>query len=298
MMKYSSVPNHPEDLITQIEVIRSGFFQKAIRKVKEASPYAESARQLLNRLQCVKSPHDLINNDDIRTDLITAAGFSDKAITYFSHSELNKALLDIVNVIVNRAGADWRAEVVYRFLLTRGDSLGSTMRNVLGDDVKIRFAYSVLSVLEENSIGHEVTYNDNGIRIEMIIWRNRTMLFDNTPKIIGKNIDVILLRQAIINMDINELIERKESYLVCGELKGGFDPTEADEHWKTAYGALCRIRDKLGVFGPKLFFAGTAIENSVANEIYSQLESGFLSHAANLTNDSQLKELTSWLVLI
>jgi len=93
-----------------------------------------------------------------------------------------------------------------------------------------------------------------------------------------------------------ELLADKSKYLACGELKGGIDPAGADEHWKTANSALSRIRSAFGRNAPALFFVGAAIEASMAKEIFKQLKSGKLSHAANLHEDEQVNDLVDWLL--
>ena len=84
-----------------------------------------------------------------------------------------------------------------------------------------------------------------------------------------------------------------------GELKGGIDPAGADEHWKTGNTALNRIRTSFAAAGyPRMMtsFVGAAIERSMAEEIYNQLESGTLTNATNLTNNYQLIEYCNWLI--
>jgi Restriction endonuclease BsobI len=43
-------------------------------------------------------------------------------------------------------------------------------------------------------------------------------------------------------------------------------------------------------------FIGTAIEKRMAEEIWSDLESGKLTNAANMTNDTQLDSMCHWLI--
>ena len=71
-----------------------------------------------------------------------------------------------------------------------------------------------------------------------------------------------------------------------------------DEHWKTANSALERIRKGFGKRKkrPQTFFIGAAIENSMASEIFKQIQSGSLDNAANLTNDDQLTSICEWIV--
>jgi len=278
-------------------VTQSGFLQQALRKTKEASPYVERAKQLLNKLQLVHEPPELIRIGEIRDDLVTAAGFSDKATNYFFSSELENALLEVLQEIERKAGPDWRTEIIYRFLLTRGDTLGGVMRNIMGAEAKAKFAEAILKALISKDISPDIICSRTNIdKVQQISWPERILLFDKKPKLIGKNVDVILLHQAESHMSVTALLDRKDNYLVCGEVKGGIDPAGADEHWKTAYGALARIREKFQRGQPKLFFVGAAIENSMADEIFSQLQSGLLNHAANLNVSQQVSDLAAWLV--
>jgi hypothetical protein len=293
------------DLVTPIDVTRSGFLQQALRKTKEASPYVDQAKKLLSKLQRARAPQELVGFPEIRSDLVTAAGFSDKAAGYFTPSQLEKALLEVLKEIEQKAGAEWRAEIAYRFLLTRGDTLGGVMRNIMGAEAKVKFVEAVLAALRGSGVEPTVSRSEAG-KVQQVSWPRRVMLFDKTPKIIGKNIDAILLRQQdyapalLANsgsyVPAANLLGNKGSYLACGEVKGGIDPAGADEHWKTASGALSRIREKFQGKPPKLFFLGAAIESSMATEIFGSLQSGALNHAANLNKPQQLSDLASWLV--
>jgi type II restriction enzyme len=282
-------------LVTPIDITQSGFLQQALRKTREASPYVDRAKRLLDKLQVAHAPQELLGFPEIRDDLITAAGFSDKATSYFSTSELEEALLKVLREIEHRAGPDWRAEITYRFLLTRGDTLGGVMRNIMGAEAKTKFAESILAALRDKGVTPSVSRTEAG-KVQQVSWPGRVLLFDKTPKIIGKNIDAILLRQQRVERTLLVNMESWESYLACGEVKGGIDPAGADEHWKTASGALSRIREKFHGKPPQLFFVGAAIESSMAEEIFSQLQSGGLNHAANLNVPQQLSDLASWLV--
>ncbi|KAF5029368.1 Type-2 restriction enzyme BsoBI [anaerobic digester metagenome] len=94
------------------------------------------------------------------------------------------------------------------------------------------------------------------------------------------------------------IIHDHTKYIALGELKGGIDPAGADEHWKTANSALNRIRTSFSKekLTPQTFFIGAAIENSMASEIFKQLQTGSMTNAANLTNDEQLTEICNWVV--
>ncbi len=295
-MAPQNVRSH-SDLVTPPDAIRRGFLKQALRKTEEADRFVSKARQLRNTLRQCENLHDLEGIEEIRDDLVTAAGFSDKATNYFDTQQLSEALSDVLARIADEADDDWRAEIVYRYLLTRGDSLGGSMRNITGSAAKDAFAQAVLTELDNQRIIPNIkTSRGNNSKVQGIAWSERLLLFDKTPKILGKNYDVILIKRPPRSGDESDWLTKKDKYIAFGEIKGGIDPAGADEHWKTANGALGRIRQEFRSRIPSLFFVGAAIEESMAREIFSQLQSGDLTHAANLTSSNQVADLASWLV--
>ncbi len=286
-----------KDLITPRSNTRAGFLAQALRKTQEASPYIQKAKELLARSERAKTLNQLVKDPEIQDELAAAAGFSEKAVSHFSSQQLEEAVLRVIQDIRREAGKDWKAELVYRFLLTKGDSLGGAMRNIMGEVAKSQFSDIVISSLKEQGIKSsvEITDKQRG-KIRSINWNSRILLFDVKPPIIGKNIDIILLNNAGGNNNTLDLLGKPKNYLVCGELKGGIDPAGADEHWKTARTALDRISEKIEGKRLKLFFAGAAIEASMASEIWRRLKSAKLSYAANLTVPEQVGDLVLWLL--
>jgi type II restriction enzyme len=285
-----------DNLVTSHDATRSGFLEQVLRKTEKAAPYVAQAHHLLDKLNEAEVPSDLIGLDDIRDKLITAAGFSDKAAGYFSSDELEDSLLTVLEAIRVEGGEKWREEILYRFLLTRGDSLGGAMRNITGAIAQVKFTQAILTALKAKAIKPQIKTSSNNLdKVQQIVWPDRVCFFDKTPTLIGKNIDAILLSGGDTS---NDALSERGNYLACGELKGGIDPAGADEHWKTAGSALQRIRQSFPKNPPKLFFAGAAIEESMAEEIFAQLKSGQLAHAANLTVPEQLSDLAAWLVAL
>ncbi len=231
--------------------------------------------------------------------LATAMGFSDKAQSYFSDTELRDLITPVLELISKNSGSNFRTEILYRFLLTRGDTLGGEMRNLTGESGPIKFIAAVARELKGHKIESAFFYGKSGKKkIKGIAWDQRALFFDYKPKFIDKNVDVILLKNPAAPDVRPEHLENKTLYLACGELKGGIDPAGADEHWKTAGSALERIRNRFGHRCPKLFFAASAIESAMAKEIFAQLKSEKLTHAANLTVEKQLKDLATWLIAL
>jgi len=60
----------------------------------------------------------------LRNALLTAAGLSDKALTHLTAGDKDKALKEFIDNFLKPAGLSFIDELVYRFLLTRGDTLG------------------------------------------------------------------------------------------------------------------------------------------------------------------------------
>lgn len=283
------------DLQTKHRAICDGFLAQALQKTKKAEPFVEEAIVFYKALKKVKSIEELLSSPKFRDDLASACGFSDKAQSQLTEAELNGAIKKVLTRIHKEAGLEFRENILYRYLLTKGDTLGGSMRNLTGASAGTKLTEKIIERLSGGKKKIEVLKSKSG-KIQRVIWNGRTLLFDVKPHLIGKNIDVILINRGDVSTPEEELLADKSKYIACGELKGGIDPAGADEHWKTANSALGRIRAAFGRSAPALFFVGAAIEASMAKEIFKQLKVGKLTHAANLNEDEQVNDLVDWLL--
>ena len=272
----------------------AGFLEQATAKTIKASPYVQEAVEFWKALQSVSCVEDLVKMRPLRVQLLAAAGFSDKAQNYFTETELTKALETTINN--GKAVSDFRIDVFARFLLTRGDSLGGKMRNVTGAEAGKRLSGVIVAALEKLGKRFDIAKSKTG-KVQQIFWDGRRIVFDVKSPLVGKNIDVILLKSSSPALDKTAMLKLQELHLSLGELKGGIDPAGSDEHWKTAGTTLARIRAAFNPC-PPLFFVGAAIETAMAEEIFRDLKSGRLAYAANLTDNGQLCDLADWLVQI
>ncbi len=301
-----------EDLITNYQATRSGFVALALEKNRRATPFVEQARTLKLLASEANNPTDLINILDIQPALLTAAGISDKAIKYLEHQDKIDAIQGLIKNFLEPAGTNFVEELVFRFLLTRGDTLGGSMRNAGGILAQRKLIRTLISILRISGKSyrwlHSVTNqwgqmleNDSDIELYLkgLSWQcgseQRTLMFNRKVAIVGNNIDLCLL-----NCSPEELTQKEQlppSYIALGELKGGIDPAGADEHWKTARTALQRITIAFSKIElkPHTFFIGAAIEKNMAREIWHQLEAGVLENAANLTHDQQMVSIARWI---
>ncbi|MBM4141040.1 MAG: restriction endonuclease [Nitrospira sp.] len=296
------------DLVTTYEEIRAGFVSLALEKNRRATPFVEQARSLKAAASQAKTPADLLDIESIQPALLTASGVSDKAINYLLSQDKMEAIQGLIAKYLEPAGAAFVEELVFRFLLTRGDTLGGSMRNIGGVMGERKLTRATLANLALAGIPYQWLHSDSKewiigkaedadieLYLTALCWsfkgRDRTMIYNRTVPFIGKNIDLCLL--DCNSQELKTAFTTPARYVALGELKGGIDPAGADEHWKTARTSLTRIRKAFtdnGLF-PYIFFVGAAIENSMAEEIWHQLEDGTLSNAANLTNADQVASL-------
>lgn len=300
------------DLVTTYEEVRAGFVALALEKNRRATPFVEQARSLKTAASQAKNPADLLNIQSIQPALLTASGVSDKAMNYLESQDKIEAIKKLIEKYLEPAGSAFVEELVFRFLLTRGDTLGGSMRNIGGVMGERKLTRATLSNLALGGIAYQWLHADSKewivgkkddadveLYLNGLSWsnkgKNRTMIYNRRVPFIGKNIDLCLLNCS--PEGINTAFNNPSRYIALGELKGGIDPAGADEHWKTANSSLSRIRKAFSKykFSPNIFFIGAAIENSMAEEIWGQLKVGTLNNAANLTNVDQVASLCGWL---
>lgn len=312
----SKIIENTSDLITSREKTRAGFISLALEKNYLAVPYIEEAKALKAIAKKVKKPMDLLEIEDLRAGLLTASGLSDKSLNYLTNDDKILAIKGLIEKFLEPAGESFVDELVYRYLLTKGDSLGGKIRNLAGVLGERKFLRSLLSVFNLAGLDYKWRDSDTGTwlarptddtgierRLKGLCWskgnKQRLMIMNNVIPTVRKNVDLSILQGTIEDLKRGKksIIHNAQNYIALGELKGGMDPAGADEHWKTANSALERIRKsfrKLRLH-PQTFFIGAAIENSMASEIFKQLQNGKMNNAANLTNDEQLTAICEWI---
>ena len=262
----------------------------------------------------VNHPNELLEIEGIRVALLTAAGFSEKATKQTEEKDHIVAIQNFIEKFLEPAGTHFVEELVYRFLLTRGDSLGGSMRNIAGKLAERKVNRAIISALTLTETTYQWlntasntwidgTRDDADIELSLkeLSWKRnketRTLIYNRTIPLVGKNIDMCLLDCPPDEMK-TATYKIPERFIAFGELKGGIDPAGADEHWKTAQTALTRIKIAFANenLSPDIFFLGAVIADSMSQEIWDQLEKGTLKNAANLTNPDQVASLANWLV--
>lgn len=235
-----------EDLITPYEQTRAGFIALALEKNRRATPFIEEARALKAIASVCKEPIELLGFDEIRSSILTASGISDKASNYLTEDNKNEAIKGLIKEFLEPAGKYFIDELVYRFLLTRGDSLGGRMRNlggILGEHKFSRALISTLSVEGRNYCWlhakskkwFQATSNEPDIELYLrgISWKyrgtDRTLLYNLTVPFVKKNVDLCLFNKKKEQFDSTKKSchYSASAYIALGELKGGIDPAGA-----------------------------------------------------------------------
>ena len=314
MSIYNIFITSAESLVTTHEETRAGFLSIALEKNRVGDPFVKNALAFKAMAAHTCRAEDLLNLPEVRPFLITAAGLSDKSLSYLDEDDQTMAIKELIDKFLKPSGEAYIDEATFRYLLIKGDAVGGAMRNkigVLGQERFIRAIYSSMSVrgmvcdcVSTNSkYWREIDGNDarTETNVKALHWRNtrgeRILVFNSKIPTVNKNVDICLFSSGIADYD--GIVRHDERAIMFGELKGGIDPAGADEHWKTGNSALNRIREsftKAGYPKIKTSFIGAAIQHSMAEEIYKQLEDGTLSNASNLTNNNQLIEYCNWLI--
>lgn len=302
-----------EDLVTTYEATRAGFVMLALEKNQRATPFVAEARALQEAASAARTPADLLTMNNIRAGLLTAAGLSDKSLGHLQPADMEEALKNLIKNFLEPAGVKFVEELVFRFLLTRGDTLRAALRNIAGAIAQRKIARAIASTLTIAGIPYRwqdtrsntwSPMSDERTELETPLrgmdWDNergrRTLICNLKVPFIGNNIDMCLFDGGPDNLGDTKY-GSPASYIALGELKGGIDPAGADEHWKTARTALERIRKAFRKAGRAVaaFFVAAAVENNMAKEIWADLKKGTLANAANLTNDKQVTSICRWL---
>ncbi len=272
------------DLVTDPATRAQGFENQAAKKAEMMKLYIDKGLKSITELQTSNKDFSLMSKN-LQDFFIAAAGLSRKSVQHLDQITIEKIIDDILPM--NKLSDEKSiTEILYRFLLTSGDSLGGEMRNIVGDLGQTKLIDIIETYSIDKKIKYELKYSKSN-KVSEFDWANQRIMFNKKPKFIGKSIDIVVLKK-------NGNIENPRDFLACGELKSGIDPAGADEHWKTAKSALARIRDnfmKQKIKPPCLIFIGAAIEDAMAVEAIEMLDSGELDMAANLYKDDQLVEM-------
>lgn len=250
-----------KDLETPYEAIRAGFVALALERNRRATPFVAQARALKAAASKAKIATDLLKIKEIGAALLTAAGVSDKAANHLQASDKREAVTGLIKNFLEPAGASFVEELVFRFLLTRGDTLGGSMRNIGGFMAQKKLTRSIIAHLNlagkscqwlhsNTKVWEDLPEDDADVELHLrgLTWtvkkHPRTLIYNRVVPIVRNNIDLCLFNRSPADLT-RDVLNNPAAYIALGELKGGIDPAGADEHWKTARTALTESARRL-----------------------------------------------------
>ncbi len=223
-----------KDLVTTYEATRAGFVALALEKNRRATPHVAEARALQEAASQASTPKELLTITGIKMGLLTAAGLSDKALAHLNEEDKKEAVKNLIENFLEPAGERFVEELVFRFLLVHGDTLGGSMRNIGGALAQRKLTRAILSTLNIGGIKYhwqhaktrkwiDMTGDDSEIELSLrgIYWKNnnqsRTLLYNLTVPIVKKNVDICLFNRSYSEIKRSNY-ELPEYYIATGIL--------------------------------------------------------------------------------
>lgn len=232
MISYHEHLSSCDDLVTTYAATRAGFVALALEKNRRAAPYVAEARALQKAASAAATPADLATLTGIESGLLTAAGLSDKALRHLLPQNKTEAINGLIRNFLEPAGDKFVEELVFRFLLTRGDALGGSMRNVGGVLAQRKLTRAIISSLTIAGINYrwqhtksrkwlEMTEDDSEIEWSLrgLSWyngdKNRTLIYNLTVPLVGNNVDICLFSLSPREVRTSEC-KIAETYIALG----------------------------------------------------------------------------------
>ena len=128
-------------------------------------------------VQNTHTPEELLTIPTIRHFMLTASGLSEKSKQYLKDDEQNIAIEELIEKFLKPAGNNYIDEVIYRYLIIKGDAVGGTMRNKIGALGQEKLIRSILSCMNVRGINYAWLGNDN-----TSLWKNNTINDSNIEK--------------------------------------------------------------------------------------------------------------------
>lgn len=235
--RFNCFVTEPKDLVTTHEQIRAGFLSIALEKNVIGDPYVKNALAFKAMVANTQGPDDFLKISSIRSFLLTASGLSEKSMQYLNADDQTAAIKELIEKFLKPAGKNYIDEVIYRYLLVKGDAVGGIMRNrigALGQEKLIRTILSCMNVqgivydwmTKENTWIHKGK-NDVGIEkiIKAIYWNceqgDRLLAFNLNIPTVKKNVDICLFEGTIDDYGKGKIVKDVDRIIMLGELKGG-----------------------------------------------------------------------------
>lgn len=311
---YSGYLKTPSELVTTEDAIRSGFIRIASEKNRRSTQYIEEAKVLKHEISKISYPSELMDMRRIRRALIMATGLPESSVEFFSEADMDEAINNFIKNFLEPKGQNFADEVIYRYLLLRGNPLEGSMKGMIEKMAHRDFVMTLTSVLASRGISFKWSDGSSGPwasddvdaamsdSTKALSWtidgRTRVLAFDLKIPMVDKAVDLSLFDCNPADFRRGAIADQPAKILMLGQLRGNVDPATASDSWKASNTILERIRIAFRSRGHTVntAYLGSAIDDAVAEEIWKQLETGALANATNMTSEGALIEFCSWML--
>ena len=173
---YNRFITNAGDLVTPREEIRAGFLSIALEKNRVGEPYVKNALTFKAMAAKTSAPDEFLEMPSIRPFLLTASGLSDKSMQYLTENDQTAAIQELIDKFLKPAGNAYIDEVIYRYLLIKGDAVDGTMRNRIGALGQEKLIRVILSCADVQGISYDWMSNETGL------WRQKSANKDGIEK--------------------------------------------------------------------------------------------------------------------
>jgi hypothetical protein len=204
-MNWRTLIQSATDLETPQESTRQGFIDQADEKSRRAISIEHHMHNFMLALRNVRQVEDLFDLQGYWPEIVAAASYSAKGWGHAKKGEtldqqrerFRERFAEIYTRCQSETNSEesllalFRERILFRSLLTRGESLGGSMRNWIG---RVG-ADSLIETLQDILAGRETIECAKGsTKVQRIRWDNRLLLFDVKPTlhIKGGKVEVTL----------------------------------------------------------------------------------------------------------
>ena len=177
-----------QDLVTEQSDTVKGFLEQSLHKITQAEPYVKRAILFSQALKSTKTDKDIFELTEYWDELVAACGYSDKSKSYFTRTDLKNSIQAVLINLLKVNPNGFKDELVYRYLITKGDTVGGIMRNLGGALAGRKVIQKISEALINKNITPALRHSKKN-KVQGLSWNNRILLFDIKPKLINKNID-------------------------------------------------------------------------------------------------------------
>jgi len=200
----------------------------------------------------------------------TATGATEKAKKGLGYDEKQIRSHIIAKIGVTTKIKDAIEILTIGYSLVLGDSMGGSMRNLIGNIGEDR----IENVLNTKFGGQRVKSTESG--------RPKITKCSNPPRTLHWNVKIPGQR----NFDL--VISKSTTLISVLEIKSGIDPAGADEHWSTASSKLLKLHQAMPSL--KCGFAGAVIVDSTRREIAEGIKRKELVCGININSDIEIEK--------